>query len=103
MPSHYHIAALTDGPFRFIDPKSQARFEAMRAALGGLKLHDAAHAVEQGRVIDAVSGETVNWEPSPMVHAISDPLRRHLAAQGSDERASAMRQALRYALAPRTA
>jgi acetoin utilization deacetylase AcuC-like enzyme len=102
VPSHYHIAALTAGPFRFVEPESQARFEAMREALGELKLHDAALAVEEGRVVDAASGEVVRWQPSPMIHAVSETLVRRLAEEGFEKRARSLRDELRYALAPRT-
>jgi hypothetical protein len=60
---------------RFVDPARQARFEAMRRALIGLRLVDASRAVEAGLVVDSVSGAAITWEPAPMVVPVSDRLR----------------------------
>ena len=71
-PAGYFVATFGT---RFIDPARQARFEAMRRALIGLRLVDASRAVEEGLVLDAISGATISWEPAPMVVPVSDRLR----------------------------
>jgi hypothetical protein len=71
-PAGYFVATFGT---RFVDPVRQARFEAMRRALIGLRLVDASRAVEAGLVMDAVSGATIAWEPAPMVVPVSDRLR----------------------------
>jgi hypothetical protein len=94
VPSHYHVAALTGNAFRFVEPEAQARFAALSEALHELRLLEAAHIIEAGRVIDRASGERFRWVPSPMIHAVSSRLRRQLAADGFDERAAAARREL---------
>ena len=54
MPAGYFVATFGS---RFIDPVRQARLEAMRRALAGLRLVEATRAVEEGRVVNAATGE----------------------------------------------
>lgn len=72
MPAGYFVATFGS---RFLDPLRQARLEAMRGALSGLRLVDATRAVEEGRVIDAATGAPLAWEPAPMVIPVSARLR----------------------------
>lgn len=99
VPSHYHVAALSSGIFQFIEPDDQARFDALRSALRGLKLIDAAYAVEQGRVIDEASGEPAAWEPGPMVHPVSESLRARLDSASHREQVEEARRGHRFKLA----
>jgi acetoin utilization deacetylase AcuC-like enzyme len=98
VPSHYHVAALTSNAFRFVEPEEQARFVALRAALHELRLLEAAHVIEEGRVIDRANGEPFRWVPAPMVHAVSPRLRRTLAADDFDDRAAEARRGLEFEL-----
>ena len=72
MPAGYFVATFGS---RFVDPVHQARLEAMRRALSSLRLVDATRAVEEGRVVNAVTGDAVRWEPTPMVIPVSQRLR----------------------------
>lgn len=74
VPSHYHIAAQTRSDFHFVDPEAQARFLALRDALGSERLGDATRALEEGRVSNRLTGEVVGWLPSAMVHPVSPRL-----------------------------
>jgi acetoin utilization deacetylase AcuC-like enzyme len=74
VPSHYHIAAQTRSNFHFVDPEAQARFLALREALGSERLADATRALEEGRVSNRLTGEVVLWQPSAMVHPVSPRL-----------------------------
>jgi len=74
VPSHYHVAAQSRQMVRFLRPEDEARYRALRRALEGLPLAEATRAVEEGRVIDARTGEPVQWEGFPMVLALSDRL-----------------------------
>ncbi len=74
-PAGYFVATFGS---RFLDPARQARLEAMTRALSGLRLVDASRAVEEGRVVNAATGATVPWEPSPMVIPVSARLRERL-------------------------
>jgi hypothetical protein len=88
MPAGYFVATFGS---RFVDPAHQARLEAMRRALSSLRLVDATRAVEEGRVVDSISGETVQWEPTPMVIPVSQRLRELVEGSGYE---AAVEQAL---------
>lgn len=75
VPSHYHVAAQARSHFRFLDPEAQARFEALRAALSGLKLVEAIRALEEGRVRDRRTGRSTAWLPSTMLVPVGPALR----------------------------
>jgi acetoin utilization deacetylase AcuC-like enzyme len=75
MPAGYFVATFGS---RFLDPAHQARLEAMRRALASLRLVEGTRAVEEGRVVDAATGESVRWEPAPMVIPVSQRLRERV-------------------------
>jgi len=78
VPSHYHIAACTLSYFHFVDPEAQARFLALREALGSERLVEATRALEEGRVRDSRTGESIGWNPATMVHPVSARLTETL-------------------------
>jgi len=82
MPAGYFVATFGS---RFVDPKRQARLEAMHRALNSLRLVEATRAVEQGRVIDSATGAPVPWEPAPMVIPVSARLRDLVEGQAYEE------------------
>lgn len=82
MPAGYFVATFGS---RFIDPKRQARLEAMRRSLNSLRLVEATRAVEEGRVIDSATGAPVPWEPAPMVIPVSVRLRDLVEGQAYEE------------------
>ena len=82
MPAGYFVATFGS---RFIDPAHQAKLEAMRRALAGLRLVEATRAVEEGRVVNAVTGAAVPWEPAPMVIPVSARLRDMVESTVYDE------------------
>ncbi len=81
VPAHFHIAAQSNRYVRFLSPAAAERFQAMREALAGLPLMEATHAVEQGCLVDVASGETVAWQPEPMVYPVSAAMQQRLAEQ----------------------
>ena len=93
VPSHYHLAAQSNRYLRFADPGAQGRFEALRDLLRPLPLRDASRAVEDGRVRDRRTGETVEWEPAPMLLAVSDELQAHFGDVYEREALAARRAA----------
>ncbi len=70
VPAHFHVAVLAATEFRFVEPAHQARFDALRDALRGLRLVEACDALDRGRVRDARSGAIVTFEPAPMVRPV---------------------------------
>lgn len=81
VPSHYHVAALSAAHCRFVDPDDEARFEALREALAGIRLVDAARALEEERVVERETGEPFRWQPVRMVLPVSDRLKKLLGSE----------------------
>jgi hypothetical protein len=82
MPAGYFVATFGS---RFLDPKRQARLEAMRRALASLRLVDATRAVEERRVVDRATGKPVEWVPAPMVIPVSPRLRELVEGAAYEE------------------
>lgn len=74
-PAGYFVATFGS---RFLDPAQQARLEAMRRAVVGLRLVDASRAVAEGRIVDARTGQAAAWDPAPMVIPVSARLRQRV-------------------------
>ena len=85
LPSNYYLAVLSRHHLRFVHPSDQARFEALHAALGHLSLAEASRALAEGRVRDTNTGETVQWDPAPMVIPHGDTMRRRLESSEYDD------------------
>lgn len=98
-PSHFHLASQSTKYLRFLDPRDAATFDAVKEALAGLSLVEAARRVEAGEVVDARSGEPYRWQPMPMVLVVSDRLASWFDEQRYEERRSAARQELAFTLA----
>ncbi len=81
VPSHYHLAAQSNRYLRFVDPRAEGHFQALRSLLRRLPLRDASLALEQGRVRDAATGEAIRWEPQPMILPVSETLQRRFDAE----------------------
>ena len=71
--AHYHVGMQSRRLVRPIDPKDEARLRRLADALLGLPLPEATHAVEQGRVVDAL-GTPVAWKPVAAVLPVSEAL-----------------------------
>lgn len=99
VPSHFHLATPSRKFLRFVEPEAEGRFRALRRVLEPLGMPEASRAVEEGRVIDA-DGETVGWQPSPMVLAVSDRLEEHIQSEGFEARAKACEERCRFHLRP---
>lgn len=93
VPSHFHLAAQSRKYLRFVEPAHEARFRAICAALEGLPLGEATRAVAEGRVRDE-AGRPVEWEPSPMVLAVTERLDKHV--HGDDYEAALSEAAGRF-------
>lgn len=75
---HFHLVARSIGYFRFVDPRDEARFEAYRDALDGVPLARATRLAESGQVVDRATGDPVPWQPTLMVHPVSERLHAWL-------------------------
>lgn len=98
-PSQYHLAVQWQKRLRFVDPRAAARMRAIREAMPGMSLTDAALALAAGRVVDDRTGEACSYEPAAMVFPLSDELKAELAPEtylhAVDEAADAFRFRLR--------
>ena len=74
-PSHYHLAAMSRKHVRFVDPTAEALMRSLESLLSGVPLDQASHAVEEGRIVYAATGEAVRWEAWPMVLPATQRLR----------------------------
>jgi hypothetical protein len=96
-PEHFHNAVFYASLFRFLSPREQGRFEALRRDLARLTVAKASEAIEAGRVAEA-SGRAFRWRPGAMVAPVSEELRAHLASPAYREEVAAARQAARFRL-----
>ena len=96
-PEYFHNAVFYSPVFRFLSPREQGRFLALRRDLGELPVAEASAAVKAGRVMDLARGEGFLWRPGPMVAAAGDDLARTLdgADYGARRGGGARRGALR--------
>ena len=97
VPSNYYVAAVGRKHLRFLDPAAQARFEALSALFAGLPLADAERLLH-GWAVDARTGSTVRWEPTPMVIPVSARLVRRLKGEAYDVARRAARSRLELKL-----
>jgi acetoin utilization deacetylase AcuC-like enzyme len=96
--AHYHIAMQSRHVLRFLRPEDAARADAMAAALDGLSLAEAAHALATGDAVRDAAGQPVAWDPAPMVLPTSPRLAALVSGPEYEERMAAAAQGLRFHL-----
>lgn len=99
VPAHYHTAAQARGVLRFLDPRDEARFVAIKEALTGRSLLEATHLVEAGKLIDEATGEAVGWAPARMVVPLSPALIEQVDGPEYDARVEEAARALKLRVA----
>ncbi|RMG19189.1 MAG: histone deacetylase [Deltaproteobacteria bacterium] len=92
-PAHYHNARVAARLFKFLDPETQGRFEAMNDVLGQLPLADASRAVEEGR-LRTRDGRAVLWHPEEYVMPVDQRLVAYFESEDYRKAAGEARQAL---------
>ena len=97
VPSHYHLASQGKRWLRFVDPAEEGRFRALQAALRGVPLAEATHAVAGEQVMEA-DGAPFVWRPAPMVLPLSAALRERVGGEEYEDRAAAAAASHRPAL-----
>ena len=63
--------------------------------LKGVRLREAARIVEAGDIVDAESGQALQWKPSPLVIPVSARIKEHLADEDFTRRVKAAASACR--------
>jgi hypothetical protein len=99
-PEYFHNAVFYSPAFRFLSPREQGSFEALRRDLSSQSLAAASAAVAEGRVRDLAAGRSLAWRPGFMAAPASETLARALAG---DHYARAAREAYagsRFSVAP---
>ncbi|HVR95265.1 MAG TPA: hypothetical protein VMW27_01530, partial [Thermoanaerobaculia bacterium] len=59
----------------------EARMRVLESAFQEIPLARASQAVADGRVLDAKTGQVFQWQPAPMVLAISERLRERVESE----------------------
>lgn len=97
-PSHFHLAVQGRHHLRFLKPEDQARFEALREALSGVPLPEAALWLEEGRVVDEMTGQPVRYEPGITVFPVSARLKSLVSGDAYEAMVRRERAGLRFAI-----
>lgn len=100
IPTHFHLATLAHPLAVFADPVHQARLLALRHAVRGLRLNEAAQAVTGGLVIDEITGQPVRWVPAPMVIPVATDLIEYFSSAEFESKVGKARKDFRFRLTP---
>ena len=98
VPAHFHIAAIARKHMIFLHEEDSKRFAAMARALASISLEDSALAFAQGRVVDVHTGQSIQWEPAPMLLATSSTLAHRVRDANRVRRSPQCRRGPRYQL-----
>ncbi|MEA2558587.1 MAG: hypothetical protein QOH06_91 [Acidobacteriota bacterium] len=85
VPAYYHTACQGRKYLRFLSPEDEAFMRALEAALAGIPLPEATHAVEQKRVVNRRTGRFVAWRSMPMVFPVTDRLKERISSPGFEK------------------
>lgn len=81
VPAHFHTAAQAKGILRFLDPRDEARFAAIKEALGARTLLEASRLLDEGGLLDETTGQAFRWVPARMVVPLSERLHEVFGAE----------------------
>ncbi|MBW2263338.1 MAG: hypothetical protein JRG91_15340 [Deltaproteobacteria bacterium] len=96
-PEFAHNAVMYAGQFRFFDPETQGRFEALLRCLDGISLAEFAWGVELGCVVDETSGAPLRWLHEEMIRATDEVVQGYLDSPAYLEAVEGARGAHRFA------
>jgi acetoin utilization deacetylase AcuC-like enzyme len=92
---HYHVAMQSRRLVRPLLPADEARLRAITTALQGVPLPEGTSAVEEGRLVDAETGQPATWRPIATVLPVSE--RLVALVTGAEYEAAVEREAPRFA------
>jgi len=101
--AHYHVAMQSRRLVRPLLPEDEARLAAMAEALAGVPLPEATSLVEEGRLVDAATGQPSDWRPVPTVLPVSERLRALVSGPEYEEAAAAAAPRFAYRVVARPA
>jgi acetoin utilization deacetylase AcuC-like enzyme len=74
VPSSYHVAIQSRRRVRFLKPEHEAMIQALEELFADAELPEASRLIDEGKVVDRASGETLQWRGYPMVLPVSQAL-----------------------------
>ena len=101
--AHYHVAMQSRRLVRPLLPEDEARLAAIAEALAGVPLPEATSLVEEGRLVDAATGQPSDWRPVPTVLPVSERLRALVSGPEYEEAVAAAAPRFAYRVVPRPA
>jgi acetoin utilization deacetylase AcuC-like enzyme len=101
--AHYHVAMQSRRIVRPLLPEDEARLAAMAEALAAVPLPEATSLVEEGRLVDAATGQPSAWKPVPTVLPVSERLRALVSGPDYEEAVAAATPRFAYRVLPRPA
>lgn len=99
-PEYFHNAVFYSPAFRFLSPREQGRFEALRRDLAGLSVAASSLAIAEGRVRDLTGARPLAWRPGLMAAPVSEALRRALEGEEYRRAKGAARAESRFEIDP---
>jgi len=101
--AHYHVAMQSRRLVRPLLPADEARLGAVARALEGVPLQEATTLVEEGRLVDAATGQPAEWRPVPTVLPVSERLQALVSGPEYEEAVAAAAPRFAYRVLPRFA
>ena len=95
-PEYFHNAVFYSPAFRFLSPREQGRFEALRRDLASWPVATASAAVAEGRVRDLATSGPFAWRPGVMAAAVGERLASILEGEGHRSEADRTRAEARF-------
>jgi acetoin utilization deacetylase AcuC-like enzyme len=99
-PSQHHLAALSRRYARFLHPEHEALFRALERLVAAMSLQEVATALADGRIVSAVTGEPLRWEPYPLVIPVSQGLKQRVSSDAYEAQVEAALAATKLELRP---
>lgn len=79
-PSAFHIAAVGSSQCKFIDPKIEGEFQALRDVLEPISISKASSLMEQGK-IHRDDGSKIAWQPEDFVAPVSERAKNYFSSE----------------------
>ena len=99
-PEHFHNGHLYGKVMRFLRPDDEAVLRAIERDLGDVPLVELSAAINDGRVVEATSGEVLRWSARSQVLAVTPRLQAYFAADVYQRQLEQRLSELQYRLVP---
>ena len=99
VPAHYHTAAQARGTLRFLDPRDEAAFVAIKEAVGARTLAEATRLVASSGLVHEATGKPFSWKPDTVVIPLSRALREAVGSPDYDHQVEEAAREMRLCLA----